>query len=136
MVATLWVLELNSSCDVCGSYMSSVWQMQVPQPYGRDVFCDLVNRMPTTVLGGQFRDGVLFPKCPPLFLPPNVIWCTCYVHAIGPCRDKLGPQSITCMFFGYSRNQKTINVKSPNLHGYFTCEMSPFMSLISIITYS
>ena len=68
--------------------------MQVPKSYWSDAVLTagyLVNRMPSTVLGGQIPHTVLFPRSTIHSLPPRVFGCTCYVHALDLGRDKLDP---------------------------------------------
>ena len=58
--------------------------MQVPNLSWSDTVlmaCYLVNRMPSSILGGQIH-RVLFSDHPLYTLPPRVFDCTCYVHAL------------------------------------------------------
>ncbi|GFY88835.1 hypothetical protein Acr_06g0007750 [Actinidia rufa] len=63
-------------------------------------FSYLVNRMPSTVLGGQIPHYKLFPDCHLYTLALRVFGCTCYVHALDPGHDKLDPRAIKCVFLG------------------------------------
>ena len=114
-----------------------LFQMQVPKSYWSDAVltaCYLINRMPSTILGGQIPQTVLFPGRPFHSLPPRVFGCTCYVHALDPDQSKLDPRSIKCIFLGYSRTQKGYKCYSPSLRRHFVCadvtfnESLPFYS--------
>ena len=85
------------------------FHMHVPKSYWSDAVltaCYLINRMPSTVLGGRIPYTVLSPDAPLFHLPPKIFGCVCYIHILGPMSDKLNPKSIKCVFFGYSHTQK------------------------------
>ena len=85
------------------------FHMRVPKSYWSDVVLTtyhLINRIPSTVLGGQIPYTVLFPDAPLFHIPHKIFGCVCYVHILGPRSDKLDPRSIKCVFIGYSRTQK------------------------------
>ena len=114
-----------------------LFQMQVPKSYWSDAVltaCYLINRMPSSVLGGQIPHKVLFTGRPLYSLPLRIFGCTCYVHALDPNRSKLDPRSIRCIFLGYSRTQKGYKCYSPSLRRHFVCadvtfnESLPFYS--------
>ena len=101
-----------------------LFQMQVPKSYWSDAVltaCYLINRMPSSVLGGQIPHKILFPGRPLHSLPLRIFGCTCYVHALDPDRSKLDPRSIRCIFLGYSRTQKGYKCYSPSLRRLFVC---------------
>ena len=82
------------------------FHMCVPKSYWSDAIltaCHLINRMPSTVLGGQIPYTVLSPDAPLFHLRPKIFGCVCYVHILGPGSEKLDPRSIKCVFLGYSR---------------------------------
>ena len=81
--------------------------------------CHLINRRPSTVLGGQIPYTVLSPDAPLFHLTPKIFGCVCYVHIIGLGSDKLDPRSIKCVFLGYSRTQKGYQCYSPTLRRRF-----------------
>ena len=63
------------------------FHMRVPKSYWNDAVltaCDLINRMPSTILGGQILYTVLSPDAPLFHLPPKIFGCVCYVHIVGP----------------------------------------------------
>ena len=85
------------------------FHIHVSKSYWSDAIltaCHLINRMPSTVLGGQIPYTVLSPDAPLFHLPPKIFGCVCYIHILGPMSDKLNPKSIKCVFFGYSHTQK------------------------------
>ena len=85
------------------------FQMHVPKSYRSDVVLtvyNLINRMPSTILGGQIPYTMLSLEAPLFHLPPKIFGCVCYVHILGPGGDKLDPRSIKCVFLGYSCTQK------------------------------
>ncbi|GFY87336.1 hypothetical protein Acr_05g0009750 [Actinidia rufa] len=63
--------------------------------------CYLVNRMPSTVLGGRSPHHVLFSDRSLNNLPPRVFGCTCYVHVLDLSRDKLDLRATKCILLGY-----------------------------------
>ena len=77
------------------------WRSSVLSP-----FIYLVNRLPSTILGGQVPRQVLFPNRPIYSLSPRVFGCTCYVFALDPGLAKLYLQAIKCVSLRYSRTQK------------------------------
>jgi transposase InsO family protein len=101
-----------------------LFQMQVPKSYWSDAVltaCYLINRMPSTVLGGQVPHAILFPGRSLHPLPPRVFGCTCYVHVLDPNMSKLDPRSFRCIFLGYSHTQKGYRCYSPTLRRHFVC---------------
>ena len=63
------------------------FHMRVPKSYWNDAVLtavDLINRMPSTILGGQILYTVLSPDAPLFHLPPKIFGCVCYVHILGP----------------------------------------------------
>ena len=77
-----------------------MFHMRVPKSYWSDVVltaCHLINRMHSTILGGQIPYTVLSPNAHLFHLPPKIFGCLCYVHILG---DKLDPRSIKCVFLG------------------------------------
>ena len=89
------------------------FHMQVPKPFWSDtVFttCYLVNRIPSTILGGPVPHRVLYPSRHLFSLPPRIFGCMCYVHALDRGRNKLDPCTIKCVVLGYSHTQKGIGV--------------------------
>ena len=98
------------------------FHMHVPKSYWSDAVltaCHLINRMPSTVLGGQIPYTVLSLDAPLFHLPPKIFGCVCYVHILGLGSDKLDPRSIKCVFLGYSRTQKGNKCYSPTLRRCF-----------------
>ena len=118
--------------------------MHVPKSYWSDAVltaCHLINRMPSTVLGGQIPYTVLSPGTPLFHLPPKIFGCVCYVHILGPGSDKLDPRYIKCVFLGYSRTQKGYQCYSPTLRCRFISadvtfddDLSPISLLRLLVT--
>ena len=98
------------------------FNMHVSKSYWSDAVlttCHLINRMPSTVLGGQIPYTVLSLDAPLFHLPPKIFGCVCYVHILGLGSDKLDPRSIKCVFLGYSCTQKGYRCYSPTLRCRF-----------------
>ena len=66
----------------------------------------LINRMPSTPLGGEVPIRHLRPNTELFPLSPKVFGCVAFVQDLSPGLDKLSPRSIKCMFIGYSRTQR------------------------------
>ena len=62
------------------------FHMRFPKSYWSDVvltICHLINRMPSTILGGQIPYTVLSPNALLFHLPHKIFGCVCYVHILG-----------------------------------------------------
>ena len=58
------------------------FHMHVPKSYRSDVVLtvyNLINRMPSTILGGQIPYTVLSPDAPLFHLPRKIFGCVCYM---------------------------------------------------------
>ena len=98
------------------------FHMCIPKSYWNDVIftiCHMINRMPSTILGGQIPYIMLSPDEPLFHLPPKIVGCVYYVHILGPGSDKLDPRSIKCIFLRYSRTQKGYRCYSYTLRHHF-----------------
>jgi len=63
--------------------------------------CNLISRMPLTVLNGKVVFFCLYPdKC---LFHYSYFWCTCFIQDLSPGLDKLSPRSVKCVLVGYSR---------------------------------
>ena len=83
-------------------------QMTVPKSFWHDVVLTvgfLINRMPSSTLGGDIPFTCLFPD-PPLFPLPHIFGCVCFAHLFETGMNKLSPRAIRCIFLGYSQTQK------------------------------
>ena len=60
--------------------------------------CDLINRMPSSVLHDQVPHSIIFPNQPLFCLPPRV----CFVHILTPGQDKHSAKAMKCVFLCYS----------------------------------
>ncbi|XP_019248563.1 PREDICTED: uncharacterized protein LOC109227823 [Nicotiana attenuata] len=80
--------------------------------------CFLVNRMSSTVLGGNVPYSVLFPNKELFSVEPKVFGSTCYVRDVRPSVTKLDPKALKCVFLGYSRLQKGYRCYSTELGKY------------------
>ena len=91
----------------------------VPQLFLRDAILtvyNLINRMPSSVLGDQVPHSLLFPNQPLFCLPPRVFACTCFVHILTPSQDQLYAKAAKSIFLGYSRLQRGYRCYSPDTH--------------------
>ena len=70
----------------------------------------LINRMPSSSLNHKVPFLILFPYNPLFHSSPRVFGCVCFVHDMSPRLDKLSARSLKCVFLGYSRLQKGIDV--------------------------
>ena len=113
---------LNTKYVICSVTRALKFHMHVPKSYWSDavlIACHLINRMPSTILGGQIAYTMLSPDAPLFRLPPKIFGCVCYVHILGPRSDKLDSRSIKCVFLGYSCTQKGYRCYSPTLRHRF-----------------
>ena len=62
--------------------------------------------MSFSVLDWATSFQTLFPHKSLFPIKPRVFRCTCYVRDVRPYVSKLDPESLKCIFFGYSRVQK------------------------------
>ncbi|PNY13664.1 receptor-like protein kinase [Trifolium pratense] len=92
---------------------------------------NLINRMPSSVLNDQVPYSLLYPTNPLYVVPPRVFGCTCFVHNLTPCRDKMSARAIKCVFLGYSRVQKGYQCYSPSTHRFYTSGDSTPLSSVS-----
>ena len=98
-----------------------MFEMKVPKymwSYAVLMAAYLVNRMPSTPLGGEIPLRWLCPNKELFNLPPKVFGCTAYVQSLGLGLDKLNPRSIKCIFVGYSRTQEGYRYYHPPTHRY------------------
>ena len=97
--SSVWTPQQNGVAEYKMPHLVDVthaisFQMHVLKPYWSDAVltaCYFVNRVPSTVLGGQIPHHVLFPGHPLFTLPSCVFCCTYYVLALDPGRDKFDP---------------------------------------------
>ncbi|XP_061348750.1 uncharacterized protein LOC133294107 [Gastrolobium bilobum] len=81
----------------------------------------------------------LFPHQSLHSLPLRIFGSTCFVHELGPNRDKLSAKSHKCVFLGYTRTQKGYRCYSPSLHRSFVSadvtffESVPFFGSTSVL---
>ena len=77
--------------------------MNVPKSYWDEAILAsayMINRFPTPVLKGKSPVQILMPNSPLFHIEPKVFGCLCFVHILGPSRDKLSAQSTRCIFLG------------------------------------
>jgi len=55
---------------------------------------------------------------------------TCFVQDLSPESEKLSPQSIKCVFIGYSRTQKGYQCYDPFTRKYFVTDVTFFESVL------
>ena len=78
----------------------------------------LLNRLPSSPLGGEVPHRRLHPTRELFSLPPRVFGCVAFVHDHTPNLSKLSPRSIKGVFVGYSRTQKGYRVYLPDQRKY------------------
>ena len=66
----------------------------------------LINRMPSTPIGGAIPFSHLYPVKPIFAIPPKIFDCVTFVHNHTPGLDTLAPRSIKGVFVGYSTTHK------------------------------
>ena len=96
--------------------------------------CYLINRMPSSVLGGQVPHSLLFPNRPVFCLPLCVFNCTCFVHILTYGQDKISAKAAKCIFLGYSRLQRGYRCYSPDTYRYFVSAYVTFFEHSSIFS--
>src|SRR3954467_5093780 len=85
-----------------------MFQMNVPKFLWSEAVMTaayLINRMPSKVLGMRTPCEILL-GANKFTVPPKVFGCTCFVRDYRPSVGKLDPESIRCIFVGYSASQK------------------------------
>ena len=78
----------------------------------------LLNRLPSSPLGGEVPLRHLHPTRDLFALPPRVFGCVAFVHDQTPNLSKLAPRSIKGVFVGYSRTQKGYRIYLPEQRKY------------------
>ena len=99
-----------------------LFQMNVPKHFWVDsvsTACFFINRMPTSVLNWATPYHQLFPNKPLFPIDPKVFGCTCFVRDVHPQVSKLDPESLKCIFVGYSRVKKGYSCYCPTLQRCF-----------------
>ncbi|XP_077245499.1 uncharacterized protein LOC143885286 [Tasmannia lanceolata] len=81
--------------------------------------CDIYLSLLSSVLHGDSPFHIVYPHQDPFPLTPRVFGCVCFIHYLGPGRDKLDPRSELCVFLGYSRTQKGYRCYSPRLRRWY-----------------
>ena len=108
-------------------------QSNMPASYWGDAVLTagfLINRMPSSSVEDQIPIQILHPEAPLFPIPPKVFGCVCFVHKLGPDRDKLAAQSIKCVFLGYPKNQKGYRCYDPISHKeYVSADVTFFESI-------
>ena len=96
-------------------------EMGVPHSLWHDALLTsayLLNRLPSSPLGGEVPLRRLHPTRELFSLPPRVFGCVAFVHDHTPNLSKLSPRSIKGVFVGYSRTQKGYRVYLPDQRKY------------------
>ncbi|MFV0960717.1 hypothetical protein QML37_30440, partial [Klebsiella pneumoniae] len=70
--------------------------------------------MSTSSIGDKIPIQILHPNRPIFPIEPKVFGCVCFVHILGPNKDKLGPQAMKCVHIGYPKNQKGYRCFDPS----------------------
>ncbi|XP_019225056.1 PREDICTED: uncharacterized protein LOC109206664 [Nicotiana attenuata] len=98
-----------------------LFQIKFPKQFWADAVSTtyfLINRMPSSVLGGDMPYSFLFPNKSIFLVEPKVFGCTCYVRDVRPSVTKLDPKALKCICLGYSRLQKGFRCYSTELGKY------------------
>ena len=98
-----------------------LFQMHVPMDFWVDIVsiaCFFINRMPSTVLNWVTPFQIFFPHKSLFPIEPQVFGCTCFVRDVHSHVSKLDPQSLKCIFLGYSRVQKGYRCYGLSLRRY------------------
>ncbi|KAK4269917.1 hypothetical protein QN277_023013 [Acacia crassicarpa] len=107
----------------------------VPKSFWADAVsaaCFFINHMPSAVLNGEIPYSILFPTTKLFPVDPKIFGCVCFVRDVRPNVSKLDPESLRCVFLGYSRVQKGYRCYSLDLCRYLVStdvtfhESSPF----------
>ncbi|WVZ55981.1 hypothetical protein U9M48_006573 [Paspalum notatum var. saurae] len=131
---------------------SMMFQMNVPKYLWSEAVLTaayLINRMPSRILGMKSPSELLFGQRE-FKIPPKVFGCVCFVRDYRPSVGKLDPQSVKCVFVGYSSTQKgykcwdpigkklfvSMDVTFRELEPYYTkpWDLDPFFEEFSSIT--
>ena len=78
----------------------------------------LLNRLPSSPLGGEVPLRRLHPTRDLFALPPRVFGCVAFVHDHTPNLSKLAPRYIKGVFVGYSCTQKGYRIYLPEQRKY------------------
>ena len=62
--------------------------------------------MPSSLLNGEIPYFVLFPTKNLFPIAPKIFGCVCFVRDVRSHHTKLDPESLKCIFLGYSCVQK------------------------------
>lgn len=87
--------------------------MHVPEPFWDDAIltaCYLINRMPSSILGGSIPYSVLFPSHVLFHVSPRIFGCVCFARDHRAGQSKLETKALKYLFVGYSRTQRGIDV--------------------------
>jgi len=93
--------------------------------------CHLINRMPSSVLGGKNPFSCVHPYKNVFSMTPRVFDCTCFVQNLFPGLDKLSIRSIKFVFIRYSRTQKGYRCYNPSTKKYFVSTDITFLESVS-----
>ena len=88
-------------------------QSNVPALYWGDAIttaCYLINRMPSSSVGDQIPLHILKPNAPLFSFSPKIFGCVCFVHKLGPDRDKLARSSYKMHIYRLSQKSKGISM--------------------------
>ena len=92
----------------------------------------LINRMPSTPLGGEILIRRLRPDFELFSLPPRVFGCLAFVQDLFPRLDKLSPRSIKCVFVKYSRMRKEYRCFHPPTRRYYVSVDVTFFQTLTL----
>ena len=82
----------------------------------------LINRLPSTPLGGEVPLRRLHPDRELFSLPPRVFGCVAFAQDHSANKSKLAPRAVRGLFVGYSRTQKGYCIYLPHDRRYIISE--------------
>lgn len=98
-----------------------LFHMNIPKQCWVDAVltaCYLINRIPSTILGGKSPHSILLLQKSIFLFPPQISGCFVFIHQHSPDFDKPDPEAIECVFLGYSRTQKGYRCCNPVLRWF------------------
>ena len=85
--------------------------------------------MSSPVLNWDISYHIIFSNKPLFPIEPLIYRCTCFVRDVHPHVSKLDPKVLKCIFLGYSRFQKAIDVTILVFVGIWFWLMSHFLRM-------
>lgn len=77
----------------------------------------LNNRLPSTAIENKVPIQMSYPTKPLFPIASRMFGCTCFLHILGPNRDKLGAQATKYDFYQIPKSSETLHCYDPTTHG-------------------